>query len=1122
MNTILQEKAKRLIIQKNHHTLILLLVLSLTKFTLSSQEPWSSIELESPEKYFSQCQVTTKNSTYLLLGKDFNYRLYTVLNKEQKSPKLIQLPEETPKIENEAGCVSTGQSRVITITNKINILNFKNYEENEKVGLKQLEIDTGNGAKYHTLSLISETNYILVGSQREILGSVLKILKIETITFENDYFIEYSNTMPYGSEALCHVKSSPNNFITTPRVVKSLSRVVYDHTVSRSTILKKHEKSLGYVLENVLISSSKDKDLYLTVSIPDQDYSVPKLSKVRFTTGKEISLVDVPSSNSSLIYTGTNLEGTDLLFLTSKTEKEILVVDFNNLENGEFERIEVGEGGQKQVSRLPNTRLLTFIDPSEESPKIELLIEESIPCHISCGQCDYLLGQNDCTSCKENSVLNEKTSSCDCISGYYFLTETGKCENCSEGCGLCNGLEKCLECQDGYEMGKDEVCINCLEFPYKCVQDLDLMIFKGDNIFSEVKKNKKVFSFFLESSLDLEKKINKEIHLLGIDKILELEVVFEENDKLEKFVMNEFDIELVDPKKIKVSFTPKNITNFEKSKEILLNFQELTQEQKLKFQEKKINLNLKKNPQKFEKKENPIPNKNTVELPGSLKIVEDAPVGETAAFGAGGSFILQQFKIGPTAIKLYEYFQIMDILSNLGKINIEVGPDLDRIFEFVKKLKFPNVDKKNSLDLIGDDDAYLKYRKGGRGNTGGMNKHIFLASGQNFFFSVSTIIFFLGYLLSISFLAKNENVLLKIFSVVYRFLLNTFIFNFVSIAVVELESHSRSINEPLILNISFLISVFYLSIVVLEYSRAYRILTKETTKEKISKMSLNEKEILDAFTSKLEFDEGLKRFPRIIFIQQIKYLVLQLVIGGLPLSPRIQVTSSLVIEISFLVGFFSSCLKKNRKKVFKNCLMFWKIFSEEMCIILVLVTMAIFDYMKVDQERLGVYKSVEQIAVWSIIVTALFQILTMLIMIIVTLKAFIQKLKCRKKKLEEKVKRNFYVDHAVVETEAQNLDEQIEIEDDKKIDESKSGEWTIMKKKEKGCSGEEVGKLKLSSFVVRKDLSDDSILKGRSKKMRDEESGLRNEGVEFESFSFGKEERKIARALKLKKRSKIN
>ena len=91
-------------------------------------------------------------------------------------------------------------------------------------------------------------------------------------------------------------------------------------------------------------------------------------------------------------------------------------------------------------------------------------------------------------------------------------------------------------------------------------------------------------------------------------------------------------------------------------------------------------------------------------------------------------------------------FNIIDILSNLAKINVKLGPRFKIVMSFTENLKIPRIAFLANLSPLKDSnfddrdvDAYKLLPRGTRGKITEGNENVFIFAAKNFVMSLSII-----------------------------------------------------------------------------------------------------------------------------------------------------------------------------------------------------------------------------------------------------------------------------------------------------------------------------------------------------------------------------------------------
>ena len=158
-----------------------------------------------------------------------------------------------------------------------------------------------------------------------------------------------------------------------------------------------------------------------------------------------------------------------------------------------------------------------------------------------------------------------------------------------------------------------------------------------------------------------------------------------------------------------------------------------------------------------------------------------------AALGlvASASVLLSGFTggLGPLSY-LIRLLNIIEIISNLSKINIHFGARINAVLEFIEQFKIPEIEFLARLSPIKDHsfedpdvDAYVRIPRGSRGKITTSNGEVFIASGKNFMIGCLIIGFWAFSQLFGYFLSKMTSILIRLVFV-YQALLGTVFFDF--------------------------------------------------------------------------------------------------------------------------------------------------------------------------------------------------------------------------------------------------------------------------------------------------------------------------------------------------------
>ena len=256
---------------------------------------------------------------------------------------------------------------------------------------------------------------------------------------------------------------------------------------------------------------------------------------------------------------------------------------------------------------------------------------------------------------------------------------------------------------------------------------------------------------------------------------------------------------------------------------------------------------------------------------------------------------------------LTKFFNIIDILSNLAKINVKLGPRFKLVMIFLENLKIPEIGFLANLSPVKDSDfdepdsdAYKLIPRGTRGKmTEEGNDGIFITSGQNFFFSLTILLFWLLWLLFRLCFSERSKVL-SLISFFYQFSIDLFIFDFQLICTTEIAffNYNRMRGVPGKFVGSLLISTSILVLIVKEFSGAFDSIGEEVKRKNERKqnksLSKSEQLIVDLYTEGIEIAQNGKKSNSfhnnlhyyLLWIGNVRFFVIQVVIASLQLLNR--------------------------------------------------------------------------------------------------------------------------------------------------------------------------------------------------------------------------------------------
>ena len=332
---------------------------------------------------------------------------------------------------------------------------------------------------------------------------------------------------------------------------------------------------------------------------------------------------------------------------------------------------------------------------------------------------------------------------------------------------------------------------------------------------------------------------------------------------------------------------------------------------------------------------------------------------------------------------LVKFFNIIDILSSLSKLNVKFGPILHLIMVFIENLKLPELPFLAMLSPLrdkettdGDRDAYQTVPRGTRGKITTSNQDVFVASGKGFVISVLIISFWIlkGSLIRCG---GDGSKAARFVTSTYQFLIGMVFFEILLISSVEISTFD--VNKIGDISLKFILSLFLsmiiLTLIISELLDAYIILKTEIFSKKVcqdrnekkpKQTSFEEELLLDKYTEGIEINEKTGSHNYLILVQIIRFSVIEIIIGSLQLLNRTQALLVFTVNLSYLCYFIKVAMSAIR--IHTTRLGYIKDSVQEGCIMVALFTITIFSFTeKISFSESVVYKMIELVAGLSIV-----------------------------------------------------------------------------------------------------------------------------------------------------------
>lgn len=398
---------------------------------------------------------------------------------------------------------------------------------------------------------------------------------------------------------------------------------------------------------------------------------------------------------------------------------------------------------------------------------------------------------------------------------------------------------------------------------------------------------------------------------------------------------------------------------------------------------------------------------------------------------------------------ILRWFQILEILGNINKINVDVGKgkvsallelleeigNLNLSFLDWSKIKplAPNVSEekirveneedsrileyktvehsfilsaKQPRNLIEnpyiheEDIEYETYRRGSRGKVGQERAEVFLIEGETGTVAFITIILWLVTII-VGPRCSPKNKCMSIVNYIYLLLFNIFYFDFEFVAVSELAFHEINTTQPFYLNLSYVMSVFMINILVFESLNSF-VLFNKLKKLDGSKAALKKyKESLGYLDEQLfdKYCEGMnllaiRRGSIFMWMMNFRFIMMIVLIVCFQIMNSTQIALLVLGNGIYFVYFM---IKVFKFEIFDSKILKIKFLTQEVSIMVLLTLYLFFDLTEstdIKGNLLGDF--LEYLAIVSVLLTALSELLHAMYCIGLQVHQSIKK--CREKK----------------------------------------------------------------------------------------------------------------------------
>ena len=460
--------------------------------------------------------------------------------------------------------------------------------------------------------------------------------------------------------------------------------------------------------------------------------------------------------------------------------------------------------------------------------KISFSRKECRECSALCGTCSGP-GSTHCLSCKDPNMDHLGDGSCRCKEGFYLSGSA--CLPCHSSCASCyGGLEtNCLSCSQPGAILQGSTCVDPTIQPSPvCPEETRI------KVLPEIQNSVQNLTIEFSPSLKAQLSDPAQETLLNAENLVKnnFKITFG-NDEGSQTPLK------VIKANLRHSETPESRS-----------FLFIKYLQKIKSLNSSGYLNILVTnrwvyqPQPGQQQQNGVCFKDFIQIikvTDQIKSSDEKSIERAEAFGLVFSALFYPliavltgrvaFCFGKTKllVLIIKLFNILDVVSNLGKINVNFGVKIQAALAFIDKIEIPEINFLASLSPLRDREwdskdssAYQTLLRGSRGKVTTSNKEVFLGSGQSFIISLLIITFGVCVIPVLSVCLNKNSRILRIFSVFYQTLIGIFFYDFQRITVTEIAmtDYSRISKLPFRFWVSLVLSMCLLVVILFEIFRA--------------------------------------------------------------------------------------------------------------------------------------------------------------------------------------------------------------------------------------------------------------------------------------------------------------